>query len=148
MGTALDRSEADTNLVEKAASYRVSGLSVDGMDVIAVLEAVQKAVEYIRSGSGPYFLEFRTYRFRAHSMFDPELYRSKSEVESWKKRCPITGFSERAIREGWITKETVTEIESEVASEIAHAVEFAEEGSLESVETLTRDVYTERVLKE
>ena len=148
MGTALERSEADTNLVEKAASYRVSGMSVDGMDVIAVLEAVQKAVEFVRSGSGPYFLEFRTYRFRAHSMFDPELYRSKSEVENWKQRCPITGFSARAISEGWITAETVIAIESEVASEISHAVEFAEAGSLESVETLTRDVYTEWTQKE
>jgi TPP-dependent pyruvate/acetoin dehydrogenase alpha subunit len=125
MGTALERSEADTNL-----------------------EAVQKAVEFIRSGRGPYFLEFRTYRFRAHSMFDPELYRSKSEVESWKQRCPIAAFSTRAISEGWITAETVTAIESEVASEIAHAVEFAEAGSLEPVETLTRDVYTESVQKE
>jgi TPP-dependent pyruvate/acetoin dehydrogenase alpha subunit len=81
-------------------------------------------------------------------MFDPELYRSKSEVESWKQRCPIAAFSTRAISEGWITAETVTAIESEVASEIAHAVEFAEAGSLEPVETLTRDVYTESVQKE
>src|SRR5208282_1923147 len=83
MGTALERSEADTNLVEKAASYRVPGRSVDGMDVIAVLEAVQEAAQFVHDGNGPYFLECRTYRFRAHSMFDPELYRSKEEVERW-----------------------------------------------------------------
>src|SRR5574337_1077455 len=89
MGTALERSEANTNLVEKAASYRVPGRSVDGMDVLAVLDATDEAAQFVRGGNGPYFIEFQTYRFRAHSMFDPELYRSKAEVEHWKKRDPI-----------------------------------------------------------
>lgn len=142
MGTALERSEADTNLIEKAASYRVQGKSVDGMDVLAVLEAAQQAAQFVRDGKGPYFLEFRTYRFRAHSMFDPELYRSKAEVERWKQRCPIAGFSARAIREGWLTPEMIAAIEAEVAREIAQAVEFAEAGTWEPVEMLTRDVYT------
>lgn len=145
MGTALERSEADTNLVEKAASYRVQGKSVDGMDVLAVLEAAQQATQFVRDGNGSYFLEFRTYRFRAHSMFDAELYRSKAEVERWKQRCPIAGFSTRAIREGWLMPEMIDAIETEVAREIAQAVEFAEAGTWEPVETLTSDVYTAQV---
>ncbi len=145
MGTALERSEADTNLVEKAASYHVQGKSVDGMDVLAVLEAAQQATQFMRAGNGPYFLEFRTYRFRAHSMFDAELYRNKAEVERWKQRCPIAGFSARAIREGWLMAEMIDAIETEVAREIAQAVEFAEAGTWEPVEMLTSDVYTARV---
>lgn len=142
MGTALDRSEANTNLVEKAASYRVPGKSVDGMDVLAVLEAAEEAAQSVREGNGPYFIEFRTYRFRAHSMFDPELYRSKDEVERWKQRCPVASFSAYAIRQGWLQPERLDGIEADVASEIEQAVEFAEAGTLEPVETLTRDVYT------
>jgi len=142
MGTALERSEADTNLVEKAASYRVPGRSVDGMDVIAVLEAMQEAAQFVHDGNGPYFLECRTYRFRAHSMFDPELYRSKEEVERWKHRCPIKGFVARANHEGWITTAEIDAVEMEVASEIRQAVAFAEAGTWEPAELLARDVYT------
>lgn len=142
MGTALERSEANTNLVEKAASYRVPGKSVDGMDVLAVLAATEEAAQFVRAGNGPYFLEFCTYRFRAHSMFDPELYRSKAEVERWKQRCPIAGFSARAISAGWLTADVLAAIEAEVAREIEQAVEFAEAGTWEPVEMLTRDVYT------
>ncbi len=143
MGTALERSEAEVDLVGKAAGYRVQGESVDGMDVLAVLEATQQAVQFVREHNVPYFLEFRTYRFRAHSMFDPELYRSKAEVEQWRQRCPIAGFSACALREGWLTPEAIHTIEDEVAQEIAHAVEFAEAGTWESTEMLSRDVYTE-----
>jgi len=144
MGTALERSEADTNLVEKAASYHVPGKSVDGMDVIAVMEAAHEAARFIRGGGGPYFLELRTYRFRAHSMFDAELYRSKAEVERWKQYCPIAGFMKRAIAEGWLVAADMEAIEAEVAREIDEAVAFAEAGTWEPVELLTRDVYTTR----
>lgn len=142
MGTALERSEANTNLVEKAASYRVPGKSVDGMDVLAVLEATDEAAQFVRGGNGPYFIEFRTYRFRAHSMFDPELYRSKDEVDRWKRRCPIAGFTVRAMHEKWLSPADVELIEEEVTQEIAQAVEFAEAGTWEPVEVLARDVYT------
>jgi pyruvate dehydrogenase E1 component alpha subunit len=144
MGTALERSEADTNLVEKAASYRVPGKSVDGMDVIAVMEAAQEAAQFVRGGGGPYFLELRTYRFRAHSMFDAELYRSKAEVESWKQYCPIAGFVKRASAAGWLAAGELDRIETEVAREVEQAVAFAEAGTWEPVELLTRDVYTAR----
>jgi pyruvate dehydrogenase E1 component alpha subunit len=142
MGTALERSEANTDLVEKAASYRVPGKSVDGMDLLAVVEATDEAAQFVRTGNGPYFIEFRTYRFRAHSMFDPELYRSKAEVEHWKQHCPVAGFTARALNEKWLSRSDVELIEAEVTQEIAGAVEFAEAGTWEPVEMLTRDVYT------
>jgi pyruvate dehydrogenase E1 component alpha subunit len=142
MGTALERSEADTNLVEKAASYRVPGKSVDGMDVIAVMEAAREAAHFVREGGGPYFIELRTYRFRAHSMFDAELYRSKAEVEHWKQYCPIAGFVRRAGEAGWLASGDLAAIEADAASEVAQAVAFAEAGTWEPVELLTRDVYT------
>ena len=142
MGTALERSEADTDLCEKARSYKVAARSVDGMDVMAVMEATTQAVEEVRSGGGPQFIEFRTYRFRAHSMFDPELYRSKAEVEQWKKRCPILTFTERLRPEGVLDDAGLAAMEAGVADEIGAAVAFAEAGSWEPVEYLTRDVYT------
>jgi pyruvate dehydrogenase E1 component alpha subunit len=144
MGTALDRSEADTNLVEKAASYRVPGESVNGMDVVAVLEATARAADQVRGGGGPYFIEFCTYRFRAHSMFDAELYRGKDEVERWKQHCPIARFRERALADGWLDAPTIAECETQADAEVAEAVAFAEAGTWEPVESLTQDVYTVR----
>ncbi len=144
MGTALDRSEADTDLCEKARSYKMQARSVDGMDVIAVKDATAQAAAEVRAGGGPQFLEFRTYRFRAHSMFDAELYRTKAEVEQWKPRCPILTFTNRLKAEGLIDEPALAAIEAEVADEIARAVAFAEAGSWEPVENLARDVYTGR----
>jgi TPP-dependent pyruvate/acetoin dehydrogenase alpha subunit len=149
MGTSLERSEADTDLCEKARSYHMSAASVDGMDVLAVADAARLAVEYVRAGNGPYFLELKTYRFRAHSMFDPELYRSKAEVEAWKHRCPIEAFKARVREAGLITDAEIAAIEADTAQEIQDALAFAEAGSFEPVENLTRDVYAreQRVAK-
>jgi len=144
MGTALERSEADTDLCEKARSYKVPARSVDGMDVIAVKDATAQAAAEVRAGGGPQFVEFRTYRFRAHSMFDAELYRTKAEVEQWKPRCPIFTFTHRLKAERLIDEPALAAIEAEVADEIARAVAFAEAGSWEPVEDLARDVYTGR----
>jgi pyruvate dehydrogenase E1 component alpha subunit len=145
MGTALARSEADTDLCEKARSYRMTAASVDGMDVLAVADAARAAVRQVRSGQGPYFLELKTYRFRAHSMFDPELYRAKAEVEQWKQRCPIETFKARIEADGLIEDADVESIETDIAREIADAVAFADAGTLEPVENLTRDVYARGV---
>jgi pyruvate dehydrogenase E1 component alpha subunit len=144
MGTALERSEADTDLCEKARSYKIAARSVDGMDVLAVREATAQAVAEVRAGGGPQFIEFRTYRFRAHSMFDAELYRTKAEVEKWKERCPIRLFSERLRAEGVLDDAALAAIEAQVADEIGAAVAYAEAGNWEPVEDLTRDVYTPR----
>ncbi|HYM50471.1 MAG TPA: pyruvate dehydrogenase (acetyl-transferring) E1 component subunit alpha [Candidatus Limnocylindrales bacterium] len=144
MGTALERSESETNLAGKAASYRVPSRAVEGMDVLAVEAASKDAAEAIRGGGGPQFLEYRTYRFRPHSMFDAELYRSKEEIQEWKKRDPITTFVAAESAAGRIRPDDLALLEKEIAAEIAGAVAFAEAGSWESVEDLTRFVYSER----
>lgn len=141
MGTALTRSQAQTDLAARARIYRMCGGSVDGMDVLAVRHAMREAVAHVRAGNGPAFLEFRTYRFRAHSMFDPELYRERGEVERWKEHCPIERFQGRAIAAGVLDEGERSRIESEVAAEIAAAVAFAEAGTWEPVEDLERDIY-------
>ncbi len=145
MGTALRSSHAETNLAKKAAVYGLPAEVVDGMDVLAVEAAAQKAVAAIRAGKGPYFLELRTYRFRAHSMFDAELYRSKEEVEEWKKRDPITTFARYLQEHEVIGPADVEELEHRVAAEVDEAVAFAEAGTWEPVEDLTRFVYSEGV---
>jgi pyruvate dehydrogenase E1 component alpha subunit len=144
MGTALERSQSQTRLTIKAASYEMPAWEVDGMDVEAVEEAARKAAESVRAGGGPHFLELRTYRFRAHSMFDPELYRSKEEVEDWKRRDPIESYRRRLVEEGALSDEQWTRMQEEVANEVEAAVSFAEAGTWEPVEDLTRFVHSER----
>ncbi len=143
MGMPFELAEAETDLLKKAASYRVEGERVDGMDVTAVLEAARKAVDYIRSESKPWFLECQTYRFRAHSMFDPERYRDKSEVKEWKKRDPIKMFSERLMDEGLLDEKQLADIESQAQQEVEESVGYAEESSDEPIETLSRYVYSD-----
>jgi len=143
MGTALERSESQVDLVAKAESYGVPAEVVDGMDVVAVIQATRRALEVVRSGAGPYFLELQTYRFRAHSMFDPELYRNKAEVERWKERDPIALLERRLVEAGWLDDDARRRLEADVAAEVAAAVDYAEESPLEPVEDLTRFVYAE-----
>jgi pyruvate dehydrogenase E1 component alpha subunit len=144
MGTALHLSESETHISSKAACYRIASEAVDGMNVVEVEAATRRAVTAIRAGEGPRFLECRTYRFRAHSMFDPQLYRDKSEVEQWMKRDPIPSFQDWAISAGEIHQPDVKTIEEEVAKEIAEAVSFAEAGSWEPTADLLKDVGAER----
>jgi pyruvate dehydrogenase E1 component alpha subunit len=141
MGTALTRSESETHIARKAASYNLPATSVDGMDVLAVESAATEAVTAIRSGGGPRFIELATYRFRAHSMFDAELYRDKAEVEAWKKRGPIETFTAKLRAAQVLVDADLAALEREVEREIAAAVEFAEHGTWEPVEDLARDVY-------
>jgi pyruvate dehydrogenase E1 component alpha subunit len=142
MGTALARSESQTDLRAKAASYNMKALKADGMDVAAVHEAAAQACAHVRAGRGPVFVELQTYRFRAHSMFDPELYRDKSEVEEWKKRGPIHNFSARLKERGELTEEQFLDIDRAALQEVEAAVAFAEAGTWEPVEELARDVCT------
>jgi pyruvate dehydrogenase E1 component alpha subunit len=139
MGTALSRSESETDLALKAAGYEMPAWPVDGMDVAAVAEAARRAVDAVRAGAGPHFLELRTYRFRAHSMYDPERYRERAEVEEWKARDPITMLVDAA----GVSAEMLAEIEEEAASEIDDAVAFAQAGTDEPVAELTRFVTSE-----
>ena len=143
MGTALALTESETDLHLKAQSYRIPSEAVDGMDVIAVEAAARRAVAAARAGGGPRFLECRTYRFRAHSMFDPELYRPKAEVETWKKRGPIARFSGWLKDSGILHEADFAAIEAEAGREVEAAVAFAEAAGWEPVEELTRFVYAE-----
>jgi pyruvate dehydrogenase E1 component alpha subunit len=145
MGTALARSESQTDLCAKAAAFKVPTLRVDGMDVIAVYEGAREAAARVRAGDGPFFVEFLTYRYRAHSMFDPELYRDKAEVEEWRKRGPIHNLTNRLKAQGQLTEEEFLALDAAAVKEVEQAVAFAEAGTWEPVERLTRDVYTECV---
>ncbi len=143
MGTALDRHQSQPDLHLKAASYGIPSIQVDGMDVLAVSHAARRAVAAIRDGSGPQFIEFLTYRFRAHSMFDPELYRDKAEVEKWKERDPIKNLTTYLRERDLLTEQEYDELDQSARQEVERAVEFAEKGSLEPVEDLLRFVYSE-----
>lgn len=143
MGTALKYSHSVTNLVQKAESYGIGHAVVDGMDVLAVEQAAQKAAVEVRENGKPFFLECVTYRFRAHSMFDPELYRDKAEVEEWKQRCPISTLTQQLKAQGQITDADVERIEQSIRQEITDAIAFAEAGTWEPVEELNRFVYSE-----
>lgn len=142
MGTAIAVEQSQTDMTAKAASYRIPALAVDGMDVLACHAAAEQAAYHVRNGGGPFFLEFRTYRFRPHSMFDPELYREKTEVEHWRERDPIRTFTERCTAAGALTDDDVTAIRRAADEELADAVAYAEAGTWEGVEDLTRDVMT------
>lgn len=141
MGTALSRHVSDEDIANNPPAYGVPADSVNGMDVVAVERAVHNEAELVRETSKPRFLELRTYRFRAHSMYDAELYRSKEEVEERKKDDPIEGFQRRLLEESLITRVDIDAIEDAAAKEIAEAVEFAEQGEWEPIETIARHTY-------
>jgi pyruvate dehydrogenase E1 component alpha subunit len=143
MGMPFERAQAETDLVKKAESYKVEGSSVDGMDVLAVSEAAMKAIQYVRKNKKPWFLECLTYRFRAHSMFDPERYRDKAEVKEWKKRDPISTFTNLLQDEGLLDEDELNEIYKRIAEEVEASVEFSEKGIDEPVDTLSRFVYSD-----
>jgi len=141
MGTRLDLSESEPDIHLKAQSYRIPSEVVDGMDVVAVNAAAMRAVQRIRDGSGPQFLECRTYRFRAHSMFDPQFYRSKAEIEEWKKRDPILRLTDWMTAAGLLHADDLPRIEQVAQEEVRTAVDFAEAAAWEPVERLTVDVH-------
>jgi pyruvate dehydrogenase E1 component alpha subunit/2-oxoisovalerate dehydrogenase E1 component len=144
MGTAICYTQASPDIAAKGAAYGMASAFVDGMDVMAVEAAARKATAFIRQGNGPYLLECRTYRFRPHSMFDTELYRTKEEVEEWKQRDPIEQLAGRLREAGLFDDQERAALETEVAAEVAAAVAFAEAGTWEPVADLTRFVYSER----
>jgi pyruvate dehydrogenase E1 component alpha subunit len=143
MGTALARSEAETDLARRAAAYGVAAWSTDGMDVEAVVHSAERALREVRDGGRPCFVEFRTYRFRAHSMYDPELYRDKAEVAAWRQHDPIDLLVGRMRDAGQLDDAALAALTAEVDAEIDAAVAFADAGRLEPAEHLTRHVYAE-----
>jgi pyruvate dehydrogenase E1 component alpha subunit len=142
MGTALSRSESQINLTHKAASYGLPTGHINGMNVLAVHDAAQQAVAYVREQQAPFFLELHTYRFRAHSMFDAELYREKAEVERWKRHGPIHTLTDKLKAAGMMTEADFQRLDHEAELEVDAAVAFAESGTWESADELTADVYT------
>ena len=136
MGTSLASSESQVDLALKASSYAIPAWSVDGMDVLEVARATQRAHSMITGGGGPVFIEYQTYRFRAHSMFDPELYRDPAEVETWKQRDPVVTFAAWATEQSILTHDDVDALWVGAREEIADAVAAADEGPLEPVASL------------
>jgi pyruvate dehydrogenase E1 component alpha subunit/2-oxoisovalerate dehydrogenase E1 component len=144
MGTGICYAQAVPEIAQKAASCGVQAEVVDGMDVLAVEAAAKKRADLVRRGDGPYLLECRTYRFRSHSMFDAELYRTKAEVEVWKQRDPIVTFFGLCKEQGLLDDADLDALEREATAVVEESVLFAEAGSWELVEDLTRFVCTGR----
>ncbi len=141
MGTAVDRASAVSSIATKACGYDMPSKRVDGMDVMKVFEATQEALETVRSGPGPYLLEFTTYRFRGHSMGDPERYRKSEEVKKWEESDPI-GMYRQYLRTSKVANEKALDgIDAEALDEVEKAVEFAEASPEPAMEDLYKDVY-------
>jgi pyruvate dehydrogenase E1 component alpha subunit len=140
MGTALVRHQAQTDISLKAGAYGLTSNAVDGMDILAVETAARQAADFVRTERKPFLLELRTYRFRAHSMSDPDLYRTKEEIAEWKKRDPITLYERQLKDWGLLSEADRAGIEAAVGDEIEDAVRFAEASPFEPVEELLKDV--------
>jgi pyruvate dehydrogenase E1 component alpha subunit len=136
MGTAVEYVSAVSEMSRKAIAYNMASARVDGQDVLAVREATQAALEHCRSGNGPFLLETLTYRFRGHSMADPEAYRSKDEVERFRKDDPIPLFRNKLLSDGVATQEEFDQIDAEVLKQVEQAVEFAEQSPAPDPSTL------------
>ncbi|MDJ0921894.1 MAG: pyruvate dehydrogenase (acetyl-transferring) E1 component subunit alpha [Henriciella sp.] len=139
MGTALSRSESEQDIHDKAACYNIRSEALDGMNVVDVEAAARRAISEIREHGGPHFLECRTYRFRAHSMFDAQLYRDKKEVETWRQKGPIVRFQTWSLENKLIHQDEIDAIEAEIDAEIEDAVAFAEAADLEPISSLMTD---------
>ena len=145
MGTAVEYASAVREMAKKAIAYDIPAERIDGQDVLEVREAVKKALDHCRAGNGPFFLEALTYRFRGHSMADPEAYRTKEEVEEWRREDPILRFRGKLLAEGVATEDELNAIDSEVDAQMEEAVRFADESPVPDPSTLTDYVYTEPV---
>ena len=130
MGTAIRYSHSIVEIEKKGPAYGIETAAVDGMDILAVENAAKEAALKVRTTGKPYFLVCNTYRFRAHSMFDAELYREKSEVEEWKKRDPIPRLQNLLLSQNMITQKDILELNNKVEEEVQDAVDFAEAGHM------------------
>lgn len=144
MGTSLKRAMSLEDVWQKACSYEVASEFVDGMDVLAVREAVLRAVERARRDSLPTFLEVRTYRFMGHSMSDPGNYRTRAEIEKYQERDPVKLFTATLKEQGIIDDAGLQEMEGRVREEVEHAVRFAEDSPEPDPKELYTDVYKEQ----
>jgi len=147
IGTSVARASAVEQLYKKSCAYETPGVKVDGMDVLAVYEAVCKAVQQAREGGGPTYIEAITYRFRGHSISDPGTYRSEQEKKIWQDRDPIPNFADLLIREEHASREQIEKIDAEEKALIEKAIRFAEESAEPDPEELWTDVYAENPAK-
>ena len=145
MGTTVERASAVSEIQQKAEGYGMAHLRVDGMDVLAVYEAAKKAIETVRSGSGPMMLEIMTYRFRGHSMGDPERYRKQDEVKKYEAQDPIVVFRAHLVKNKSASNKALDEIDARALADVVRAVEFAEASPEPALESLFKDVYVEEV---
>ncbi len=143
MGTSVNRASSVEKIYKRACSYDMPSVAIDGMDVIEVRKTVNNAVKKIRRGSGPYFIEMQTYRYRPHSMADPDRYRTPEEESIWKDRDPIEHYARRLITEGIIDTYELSEINENIDNEINEAVEFSQNSPEPSKEMLYKYVYAE-----
>lgn len=143
MGTAVDRASAVIEIRQKAVGYNIPNERVEGMNVLTVRKSAEKAIAHIRSGQGPYFLEVVTYRFRGHSMGDPERYRQKEEVEKWQEEDPIGIYHRELLKEKIASKEELDDLEMKVEAEVQDAVEFAEASLEPAPEELFTHIYAD-----
>jgi pyruvate dehydrogenase E1 component alpha subunit len=148
MGVPLANSDAETEIWRKAAAYRMPAERVDGMDPVQVEAAARRAVAHIRAGEGPFFMELRTYRFRAHSMFDTQAYRTRDEIDDWRERDPIERLRAWMHANHQLSDAEAAAIDQAIAAELDAAVAFAEAGTLEPVEALERFVLMDRVVQD
>jgi len=143
MGTSVERASAVSEIRQKAEGYNMKNSRVDGMDVMKVHEAAKEAINYVRENSDPYFLEVTTYRYRGHSMGDPERYRKQEEVKKWQETDPIGIFRKHLIEDKKASAKALDEIDARVEEEVNKAVEFAESSPEPSIEDLFKDIYAE-----
>jgi pyruvate dehydrogenase E1 component alpha subunit len=145
IGTAITRSTAVVDQYKRVCGYGIESAQCDGQDVEVVYEHARRAVDYVRSRKGPYFLELLTYRYRGHSMSDSRSYRSREEEEMWKKRDPIFILRDRLIEEGALTMEEFQKLEKEIDDYIENeVVRFAEESPEPDVKDLEKYVFADR----
>jgi pyruvate dehydrogenase E1 component alpha subunit len=143
MGTTVERASAVSEMRQKAEGYCMPNNCVDGMDVLAVRQAALEALEMIRSGVGPYFLEVMTYRFRGHSMGDPERYRKAEEVKRWQENDPIGAYHKHLLENGIANESELDELDARAEAEVQAAVQFAENSPEPAPEELFADVYVD-----
>ena len=141
MSTPVKKAFPIENIADRAAAYGMPGVVVDGNDVLAVYRATKEAVERARRGDGPTLIECKTYRWKGHSKSDQQRYRTREEVEAWKKKDPISRFRSRLIKEGIITEEEAERIEREAKETIEEAVRFAQNSPEPSLEGIEEEVY-------
>ncbi len=143
MGTAVERASAVSEIRQKAEGYGIPNERVDGMNVMAVKEAAGKALDFIRAGNGPYFMEIMTYRYRGHSMGDPERYRESAEVKKYQEDDPIGIYRAYLTNEKIATKKELDAIDEAVEGEVQAAVQFAESSPEPAMSELFTDIYVD-----